>query len=402
MKQVNRLFHKAITMVKQKKVALLISLCNTIVLLLLSYFLNNQPLFTGENLNHFAWMEWMKGKMGLAKDTGLEDVLFINVAFDKQLTEKKDKYGMPIGNTDITDRSKLLDLLKALHSTKKYKYIFLDVRFEKDYDVPTVDSTLFAEIRSMRNIVIANHSDMEIADNCLLEKAAINDYKATITATNFVRYKYLYNSEPTMPLYAYNKLTKKSINSHVLWYSCNGRLCYNSLFIDFPLEDFEEFDSQNNKLYYNMGNDLLENYSEEDIATLTNGKYIVVGDMVEDVHDTYSGLRPGPVIMYYAFMALMKGKHLVSIKIGIMMAIVYFFISLSQFSHRSLMELIPYVRKSNSKILHFSLSLVEYSFILTIIVMLLNIVWGQSVSILVPSTYFAIQKTIIKYKRSKI
>ena len=118
-----------------------------------------------------------------------------------------------------------------------------------------------------------------------------------------------------MPLYAYNKLTKKSINSHVLWYSCNGRLCYNSLFIDFPLEDFEEFDSQNNKLYYNMGNDLLENYSEEDIATLTNGKYIVVGDMVEDVHDTYSGLRPGPVIMYYAFMALMKGKHLVSIKI---------------------------------------------------------------------------------------
>lgn len=387
---------------RNKKFALLVSLCNVVILSLLIYFLNNQPLFTGENLNRYAWMEWLKEKVGLATGTGHDDVLFVNIAYDKQLTERTDEYGMPIGNTDITDRSKLLELLKALHSAERYKYIFLDVRFEKGYDVPEVDSALFAEIRQMKNIVIANHSDIEIVDSGLLEKAAISDYKATITATNFVRYKYSYIGEPTMPLYAYRELTNKTINSHGLWYVCDGRLCYNSLFIEFPVEDFGEFDDQNKKRYYNLGSDLLENYSTEDLATLTDGKYIVVGDMVEDVHDTYSGLKPGSVIMFYAFQALMKGKHFVSFGLWMLMAVVFFLISLSQFSHKSLMEQIPYVHKSKSKFLHFVLSFVEYTFLLAAVAILLNVVWGVSVSILVPSTYFAIQKTIINYKRTKI
>ena len=306
MKRAGLLFEKIINRVKQKRIALLVSLCNVVLLSLLTYFLNNQPLFTGENLNRYAWMEWLKEKIGLATETGHDDVLFVNVAFDKQLIERTDEYGIPIGNIDITDRSKLLEMLRALHSTAKYKYIFLDVRFEKGYDVPKADSALFTEIRSMKNIVIANHSDMEIANNGLLEKAAISDYKATITATNFVRYKYSYGGEPTMPLYAYRELTGKTINSHLLWYACDGRLCYNSLFIEFPLEDFGEFDDKNRKRYYNLGSDLLDNYSTEDLATLTDGKYIVVGDMVEDVHDTYSGLKPGSVIMFYAFQALKR------------------------------------------------------------------------------------------------
>lgn len=402
MKQASRLFQKVVKLVRQKKVALLVSLCNVVILSLLTYFLNNQPLFTGENLEHHAWLEWLKGKMGLTKETGHDDVLFVNVAYDKQLTERTDEYGMPIGNTDITDRSKLLKLLKVLRSTEKYKYIFLDVRFEKGYDVPEVDSLLFAEIRSMKNIVIANHSDIEIADSSLLEKAAISDYKATITATNFVRYKYSYSGKPTMPLYAFHELTGKTINNHVLWYTCDGRLCYNSLFIEFPIEDFGEFDDQNNKRYYNLGSDLLDNYSEEDIATLTDKKYIVIGDMVEDVHDTYSGLKPGSVILFYAFQALMKGKHFVFLGLWMILAIMFFLISLSQFSHRSLMEQIPYVHRSKSKILHFALSFVEYTFILAAIAMLLSVIWGVSISILVPSTYFSIQKMIINYKRTKI
>lgn len=402
MKLAGRLFEKVIIGVEQKKVALLVSLCNVIVLLLLTYFVNNQPLFTGEDLDHHAWMEWVKSKIGLSEEVNHDDVLFVNVAYDKQLTELTDKFGMPIGNIDITDHSKLLELLKVLHSTEKYKYIFLDVRFEKGYEAPEVDSALFAEIRGMKNIVIANHSDMEIADSGLFEKAAISDYMATITATNFVRYQYSYSGEPTMPLYAYRELTEKTINNHILWYTCNDRLCYNSLFIEFPIEDFEEFDNQNNKRYYNLGSDLLDNYSEEDIATLTDGKYIVVGDMVEDIHDTYSGMKPGSVIMFYAFQALMKDKHFVSLGLWILMAIVFFLISLSQFSHRSLIELIPYVHKSKSKILHFALSFVEYTFILATVAMLLSIMWGVSISILVPSTYFAIQKTIINYKRTKI
>ena len=364
--------------------------------------MNNQPLFTGEDLNCYAGMEWIKGKIGLTKESIHDDVLFVNIAYDKQLIERTDEYGMPIGNTDITDRSKLLKLLKALNSTGKYKYIFLDVRFEKGFDIPEVDDTLFAEIQNMKKIVIANHSDMEIADSILLEKAAISDYKATITATNFVRYKYLYSEEPTMPLYAYEELTKDSINKHNWFYFCNGRLCYNSLFVNFPIEEFDEYGEQGMKRYYNLGNDLLENYTEEDLAKLTNNKYIVIGDMVEDVHDTYSGPKPGPVIMYYAFLSLMDGKHFVSYGLIILMAVVYFLISLSLFSCQSLVEKIPFVKKSKSKLLHYLLSFIEYTFFLTAVAVLIYIVVGISVSIIVPSTYFAIQKMIINYKRIEV
>lgn len=400
MKQVKAIWSIVRTLVKRNKTALLVSLCNVVILLVLSYVLNNQSLFTGENLNHYAWVEWVKNKVGLVKQLDSHDVLFVNIAYDKQLTERTDEYGMPIGNTSITDRAKLLSFLQMLHSTDNYKYIFLDVRFEKGYDVPEVDSTLFAEIRNMRMIVIANHSDVEIADSSLLEKAAISDYKATITATNFVRYKYTYNGNPSMPLYAYRDLTKRTIKRHGLIYTCDGRLCYNSLFVNFPVENFSEFDDENRKQYYNLGSDLLDNYSEEDLATLTQGKYIVIGDMIEDLHDTYSGLKPGSVITYYAFQALMNRKHFVSYSLLLFLAVLYFLISLSQFRQNSLLEQIPFVRKSHSRLLHFVLTFIGYTFLLTVVAIVLNIFADVSISILLPSTYFTIQKNIINYKRT--
>ena len=60
-----------------------------------------------------------------------EDALFVNVAYDKQLIERHDNYGMTVGDVDITDRTKLCSFLKMLQKADSYKYIFLDVRFEK-------------------------------------------------------------------------------------------------------------------------------------------------------------------------------------------------------------------------------------------------------------------------------
>lgn len=402
MKHLRKITDHIRTWIRQKRFVLIISVIHVFVLSLLSYILNNQPVFTGEDLNHFAWMQMLKNKLGVENKEKKDDVLFINIANDKQLIELSDEYGMPIGNTDITDRNKLLSFLRLLHSTNQYSYIFLDVRFEKGYYVPGIDSLLFAEINGMNNIVVANHSDIEIADSSLLKKAAMSDYDATIVATNFVRYRYSYGDNPSMPLFAYNEVTGQNINKHGFLYTCNGKPCYNSLFIDFPVENFSEFDEENNKVYYNLGIDLLDNYTDKDIAILTKNKYIVIGDMIEDLHDTYSGLKPGSVITFYAFRSLMEGKHYVNLWIILLMAIVYFVISISQFSHRSIFERIPFVRKSNSKLLHFIFSLVEYTMLLTLVVVILDLFWGISTSIILPSIYFAIQKNIINYKRTKI
>ena len=388
-------------MVKRKKIALLFSLCNVVLLLTLSYFLNNQPLFTGEDLDQYAWMEWIKDKLGISPDVDANAALFVNVAYDKQFVDKYDDYGMTIGNSDVTDRSKLLAFLKILHKTGAYKYIILDIRFEKGYNVPEVDSLLFAEILSMRNIVIANHSDIELADSSLIKKAAISDYFATITKTNFARYQYNYDGVESVPLYAYHELTGNTINKHGWLYTCNSRLCYNSLFVHFPIAKWNEYDEQQSKVYYNLGSDILDNYSDSDLKKLTEGKCVIIGNMVEDVHDTYSGLKPGSVITYYAFQELMKGRHFVNYCMMLFLAILFFLISLSLFETNPIISRLPFIRNSHSRIIHFLLDFVGYSMVLALSMIILYIIFGIATSIVLPSAYFAIQKSIIRFKQLK-
>ena len=397
-----RLYLKTIQIVKNNKFVVLFSLCNVVILLVLSYFLNNQPLFTGEDLDQYARMEWLKDKLGISKEVDTDDALFINIAYDKQVVDKYDDYGMPIGNTDITDRSKLLSFLQLLHKTGSYKYIILDVRFEKGYNVLDVDSALFAEILSMKNIVIANHSDIELADKSLEIKAARSDYFATITKTNFARYQYRQEGKESVPLYIYHELTGNTIDKFGWFYVCNKRLCYNSLFVHFPIEKWTEYDDQQAKMYYNLGSDVLENYSENDISTLTKGKYIVIGDMVEDVHDTYSGLKPGSVITYYSLQELIRGRHFVNYGMILFMAVLFFLISMSLFETRSILRRIPFIRNSHSRLLHFLLDFVEYTLILALSMIIIYVLFGIATSIVLPSAYFAIQKTIIRFKRIKV
>ena len=118
-------------------------------------------------------MEWVKSKCGLSRDVDeKKDALFVNVAYDKQLIERHDDYGMTVGNVDITDRTKLKSFLETLQRTDGYKYVFLDVRFEKGFDSPE-DSALFSLIKNMRNIVVATHSDIELIDTSLSSKCLV-------------------------------------------------------------------------------------------------------------------------------------------------------------------------------------------------------------------------------------
>ena len=117
----------------------------SLILLCASYFYNNLPLFTGENLLELVCSEWTKSHIfGIHDDLQEEvkdSVLLINVSYDKQLTgvylSQQEKMNDPdgthaIGNTDITDREKLYSLLNALNG-KNYKYIFLDIAFARVY-----------------------------------------------------------------------------------------------------------------------------------------------------------------------------------------------------------------------------------------------------------------------------
>ena len=55
------------------------------------------------------------------------NILLVNVSYDKELAPVYDKYGFPKGNTDITDRSKLTLFLENLQVYNNYKYVLMDI-----------------------------------------------------------------------------------------------------------------------------------------------------------------------------------------------------------------------------------------------------------------------------------
>lgn len=433
---------------KRHKRAILVSCCNVLLLTIFSYFLNNQFLFTGEELLLHALNGYAKDRLGLEEEQRDDGVVFINVGYDNKLIDfyndnelslrdycsdtlyqklldwddkysttliesfekaieplkKNDERRTKLGNTEIVDRSKLIALLRKLEEWDNYKYICLDVLFEKGYEDSANDSLLFSQIKKMRNIVIPYADIDKLSDSCPLDKVAYAEHFTTIVATNFVRYPLTDDNRPSIAAYPYYDLTGNSIKKHNLFYTCNGKLCYNSVFLDFPInssskkEELEYVDKEGYQNYYNLGTELLEGNELND--ALTNGKYIYIGDFVNqvDMHDTYAGKRPGVLINYYAFKAMMEGKHFYSWSLALFLGLVYFLISLTFFSDKTLSERIPFIRKCKSRFLHFLLSLIGYGVILLIIEILLNLFADISVSILMPTIYFAVFKNIVKFK----
>lgn len=155
-------------------------------------------------------------------------------------------------------------------------------------------------------------------------------------------------------------------------------------------------------MYYNLGSDLLDNYSEQDVAILTKDKLVFIGNMVEDYHDTYAGVKPGMIITYQALKALMDNEHIVSWGLLSVLSAIFFLISLSLYQRNCLSDRLPFIRKIRSRLLNFVISLFGYASILFVTVVVINIFFNRSVSILMPSLYFTTLNLIIKYKNTKI
>ncbi len=76
-----------------------------------------------------------------------------------------------------------------------------------------------------------------------------------------------------------------------------------------------------------MGAQLLKQYTPDELRNLVRGKIVLIGDFDADVHDTYVGPLPGPLIHYYAYRDLKRGHHIFGLWSTIVIWLVYFAIS---------------------------------------------------------------------------
>lgn len=404
--KLKRLWKDYTSFAVNKKKAIIVSAINAIILTFGTYFMNNSPLFTGENLDLYVGLDFFKNHL-VNKEYVNDSVLLVNIAYDKQIAKKSIK-GNTVGNTDVTDRRALIAFLKNIENIEKeapnsYRYIFLDVRFEAGV-VTESDSLLFETICNTPRIVIANHSDITLASDKLKEKAAFSDYQITLTANNFVRFQYLRDEGETMPLQAYHELYNDSICKYGWFFTCNEGLCHNTHAIGsiLRLEDRQGQDDAGNVVIEPFYENLNKINNKARLKELIMEKYIVVGNLVDDKHDTFYGEIPGSVLVFSAYWALKNGDNLVKPWIVILFLILFFIISLSLFSQLPIIDRISWVRKTKSKVLRFVISFLGYSTVLLITTIVLYLCFGVISSIWVPALYFSIQKAYFTYKYIKV
>lgn len=373
--------------ISNKKIAL--SFIISIAVLLASYVVGNTAYPLNGEQEVLNSVDIVKSMLGINPDSVPDNVLLVNVCFDKQLVPYEED-GMPVGDYAITDRRKLLAFLRAARKADNYKYIMLDVIFEKGIH-SDVDRELFKQITSMKRIVIPQHADVTIEDMSLYSKAANSDYSITSEESSFTRFQFLHDSVPSMPLAAYKELTGKNITKHGIFYSSDGKLCKNALTLKLPIRISGEYINRQTHLersYINLGADLINIDSIIPISEQIKGKFIVIGDFSNDIHTTYAGLLPGSIICLNAYYALQRGDHIINWWIVVLILLIYTVATYIIISDVSIKNHIKY------KALRICISLIGIATVLYLLALVLYLGFDIVYNAVAPGYAFAIIITI--------
>lgn len=398
------------------------SVISAVLLTVLCYFVNNLPVFTGENLNQLFATQYLCERVGKGIKTNLDSVTFFNVSNDKQLIYTYDADTVDVIKTSVvTDRKKLTQLLHLLKETNNYKYLILDLMFCEG-DSTEYDNELFSLIAGMDRIVFVHNDSLKLANPILEDKAAIAEYYSTITATNFTRYEYLRGDRRYLPTKVYEDLHPRNKIRRYGWrrlslYFSGWKLCRNSMFLTFDTKPFTDkvfVDSlKAANAYYDIGKDVLlridnsrptlnEDVQIKKLEKLTGGKYIIIGNLIEDMHDTYAGKKPGALILLRAIQLLDEGKHIVNPLHTLFWFTVYFFVSLFICTRRSVLNYIPFIKRAKHKTTHYFVNIASFGLVLFILSALEYALFQTVYSLAAPFWYFNILKFIIDFKSYRI
>lgn len=395
------------------KTKLILSAVLAAGLLLFSYWVTNlrYPI-SGEKAVLYKF-ELIRNYFSPQEETMSDSVLMVNVSFDKQSVVATDEYGFPVGQTQITDRKKLLSLLQYLKERGDYKYILMDVFFGENGARTEVDSALFSTILSMPRIVIPRHSDERLVDERLYEKAGLADYVTTYKEGSFVKYPYLMDSVKSMPVRMYEELTGKHIEQHGIFYTDGNKLARSCIVLTFELICQGAYNDEGEKTWYNLGMDLLgdsiDEYAIGDsllyiIPELTRGKYIVIGAYQdEDIHGNYLRAQPGVCINFNAYLALQHGHHCISMILYLILFTAFFVLFYLMLSQQTLKDLILQSKTSSKAPVRWTrrgllvlCSWIGFSLFLSILCIITYLWLGEAYDIFITATLLGLMNKVVQ------
>ena len=372
------------TAIKSFNKRILLALLITLLLQIADYFASNISYPLLDSTDSLMWFDFLTKRGVNPSDT---NVMYVNMGLDKTLAPIIDEFGDTIGNVAISDRKKLATFLDMIKDAR-YKYVFLDIRFEKGI-VTQDDSCLFSVIAGMKNLVYSTHRDMEDSTPEILWKnRGFSDYRGNFK-DGFTRYEYLQDGEPSAPLKIFTSIKGTELIEKNGLYFQDGDLAFNMKFIPFYKNDAEEFGDKGLVKYPYLGSQIFSQFNPEEIKKMAEGKLVVIGDFINDMHQTYMGEVPGPVIGVRAYQSIEQDGLKFSWLCFSITSVIYFFILYNLLGKNDINDLICSALRIKKPIVKYIVSLLGWGFILSAVKIILYLWLHISFIVLLPTLVFS-------------
>ena len=405
-----------------KKKGVRFSLMTALFLTIACYFANNLPLLPGDPTLQYISSLYPYDLLGWHKNIEYGHVAFYNTSYDiatvPAVEYHNTNYPDTVGQNAITDRKKLSIFLDLLQKSDKYKFVIIDLIFD-DSDRSQYDDYLYDKIIGMRDIVVANGDNLapKLHQHQEIKKDATASYYITNSNTGFERWEYTHNDLRSIPMFVYEslhptrKMTRFGIGRFSLYFS-EHHLCQNANFLLFDnlltnnnRERNESIDSLEltESDYVNIGSFLNSPTSDSErlneLAAYTDSAIVIIGNFTNDIHDTYMGTKPGPLIIARALQTLEERKNWVSFEHTCMWFCVFFLISFFIYNDHPISMYVPIIKKIPYKFFHMVLSLISFTLVLMICSFIEYAFFDRVYSLVVPVLFFTILKLVIQYRK---
>lgn len=360
---------------------LIMAILVAIATLAVDYWAMNRSVTLGSEKLQLQMLEYVRQRIkGPQTYYATDSVLMVDVHYDKvMVTERKqapDGTWMEMGEVPVTDREKLLRLLRCLEARNyDYRYIMLDVRLEASTRQPE-DTALWKMIANMPRLVIARPMNSEQASPLLKEKSGVAQYNTTLWETDFLKYPLYLGSIPSMAMKMYEDTTGREIRQWgPIW--VDGCLARSSMILTWDFVDCSQ------RFY--LGDLLadLEGGGDDSWDGCPKGKYILIGDFEDDIHSTFFGEMPGTLLIYNAYLSLLQHRHLLS---PILLALLF-----------CLFWALAWLTLSRNRLFSWLCSFWGYAGFLTIFCFITYLVFNEVYDILMTTLIFYALKTGVEW-----
>jgi hypothetical protein len=391
-KRLSRLFHPIERIIFGRKVKMrmlvFFLILHSFFLTAVSIYLLNLPYIYEDELYLVQATSIIKKLTARKQDKpDRKRFLFVNVAWEKQLIEKLDKEGFPLGNQAITNRKKLAEFLNRINNEPvNHKYLLCDINF---IDPSENDEDLQQEFDQLKNYITSYTPVVGETDSSTIlnTRKAVSGYE-TYNVDKFIKFKLIQtDSLKSIPLIMYEDLHQKMMEIGDYFFRMDSKFVLNSFIVDFKIWSYDL--SQNSEYKYdiiNLGD--FDFLPDSAFKKLTNNRIIIIGDYeVDDIHETIYGRMSGPLILLNTFLALENEDNVLSPFFVLYLFICFFIISgyCLDFETRHKKKL--YLFKVKNHLVEEALGFLAYLFLLALVSSISFFLFNIHLTILLFASY---------------